>query len=170
MGCASRGIFECKRFWSLTKREGDVLRLSRVAAPRTEFCNLSQSIGRAHGNTLQESAKHVAPTMLPGQLLWSESQSRPVTGAEALIFQGFPALRFLKNVEAKGQDQRGSKTHFSNSLMTDLAGNAMALPVLLAILQAGLASVCLNPEGDDSAVECEDDVSVAVAALATLQS
>ena len=54
--------------------------------------------------------------------------------------------------------------------MTDSAGNAMALRVLLAILQAGLACVCLNPEGDDSAVECEDDVSVAVAALATLQS
>ena len=69
-----------------------------------------------------------------------------------------------------GQDQRDSKTHFSDSLMTDLAGSAMALPVLLAILQAGLVSVCLNPEGDDSAVACEDDVSVAVAALATLLS
>ena len=88
--------------------------------------------------------------MFPGQLLWSESPSRPLTGAEALIFQGFPALRFLKNVEATDQDQRGSKTYCSDSLMTDSAGNAMALRVLLAILQAGLACVCLNPEGDDT--------------------
>ena len=104
VGCASieASLSANEWFWNLTKREGDVLRLSRVAAPRTEVRNLSQSIGRAHGNTLQESGKHVAPTMLPGQLLWSESQSRPVTGAEALIFQGFPALRFLKNVARSG--------------------------------------------------------------------
>lgn len=51
----------------------------------------------------------------------------------------------------------------------------MALPVLLAILQAGLASVCLSPEesdddNDKSLQEGEDDVLVAVAALAKLQS
>ena len=166
-------------FWTLTKREGDVLRLSRIAAPRTEFRNLSQSIGRAHGNTLQENGKHVAPTMLPGQVLWSESHSRLVTGAEALIFQGFPVLRLIEHGLATGQDQKGASasntTTFSDNLMTDLAGNAMALPVLLAILQAGLASVCLAPaESDDRSLqtdgEGEDDVSVAVAALAKLQS
>ena len=81
--------------------------------------------------------------MLPGQIPWSESQSRLVTGAEALIFQGFPVLRLIENMQATGQDQKGAsnKAHFSDSLMTDLARNAMALPVLLAILQAGLASL-----------------------------
>ena len=44
------------------------------------------------------------------------------------------------------------------------------LSEIKAKVRAILASICLNPEGDDSAVECEDDVSVAVAALATLQS
>eukprot|EP00435_Cladocopium_sp_Y103_P067075 s554_g29.t1 len=155
-------------YWNLTKREGDVLRLSQIAAPATEFRNLSQSLGRAHGNTRQESGKHVAPTMLPGQILWSESRSRLVTGVEALIFQGFPVLRVWENLQATGQDQKSasSKTHFSDSLMTDLAGNAMALPVLLAILQAGLASVCLNPEdGEDNSEDGEGEDDVLVAAL-----
>jgi len=162
-------------FWTLTKREGDVLRLSRIAGPRTEFRNLSQSVGRAHGNTLQESWRHVAPTMLPGQIPWSESQSRLVTGAEALIFQGFPVLRLIENMQATGQDQKGAsnKAHFSDSLMTDLAGNAMALFFLRFYKLAWRH--CLSPEesdddNDKSLQEGEDDVLVAVAALAKLQS
>ena len=158
-------------FWSLTKREGDALQLSRVAGPQSEFRNLSQSLGRVHGNTLQpKTGKHIAPTMLPGQVLWTESQKRLVTGPEALNFQGFPALPFVEPLHA------ANRLEFSHNFMTDLAGNAMALPVLLAILQAGLASIYLEPDKNVEMDSCEtdqegqeeEDVAIAVAALARL--
>ena len=158
-------------YGTLTKREGDALQLSRVAAPHTEFRNLSQSIGRVHGQTLQQNGKHVAPTMLPQQLLWTESQARLVTGVEALIMQGFPILLLLDNMKATGQE-----TQVSGAFLHDLAGNAMALPVALAILQSGLASIQLTLDEMSSdrshrseALEEEDhDVRIAMAALKRL--
>ena len=152
-------------FCTLTKREGDALRLSRIAGPTAEFRNLSQSVGRVHGNTLQDSGKHVAPTMLPGQLLWTESQERLLTGVEAMILQGYPIIPLLERLEAKGQVRL--KENFTESFLTDLAGNAMALPVLLAIFQAGMAAVGFKPCVQEAS---EDDVRLAMEAVALLRS
>ena len=58
-------------FLTMTKREQDALVLSRVDGPGCEFRNLSQSVGRINARSLRpEIGKEVAPTMLPGQLLW----------------------------------------------------------------------------------------------------
>ena len=73
--------------------------------------------------------------MLPGQLLWVESQQRLLTGEEALNFQGFPILKLLGKVGTLLPELT------AQSLLHDLAGNAMALPVLLAMIQAALASM-----------------------------
>ena len=112
-----------------------------VVGPTAEFRNLSQSVGRAHGNTLQDSGKHVAPTMLPGQVLWTESQDRLLSRVEAMILQGYPIMPLLDRLKANGQVQVRLKENFTESFLTDLAGNAMALPVVLAIFQAGMAAV-----------------------------
>ena len=153
-------------FSTLTKREGDCLRLSRVVGPTAEFRNLSQSVGRAHGNTLQDSGKHVAPTMLPGQVLWTESQDRLLSGVEAMILQGYPIMPLLDRLKANGQVQVRLKENFTESFLTDLAGNAMALPVVLAIFQAGMAAV-----GFKQCVQAasEDDVRLAMEAVAMLR-
>ena len=153
-------------FSTLTKREGDCLRLSRIAGPTAAFRNLSQSVGRAHGNTLQDSGKHVAPTMLPGQVLWAESQERLLTGVEAMILQGYPIMPLLEKLKANGQVQVRLKENFTESFLTDLAGNAMALPVVLAIFQAGMAAV-----GFKQCVQAasEDDVRLAMEAVAMLR-
>ena len=78
-------------FCTLTQREQDALILSRVDGPKCEFRNLSQSVGRINArSTRDELGKEVAPTMLPGQILWVESVERLLTGEEALMMQGFP--------------------------------------------------------------------------------
>ena len=146
-------------FDTLTDREKDALKLSRLQAPDAGFRNLSQSISRVHTVTLARG-KHLAPTMLPGQLLFVELTRPPrfLLGREALVMQGFPATPFLRKFaeqgysaavdpmppapsEVKKKRRRSDKPWLTEALMTDLAGNAMALPVLLAITQAALTAV-----------------------------
>lgn len=60
------------------------------------------------------------------------------------------------------------------SFLQDLAGNAMALPVALAIFQAGLASVpwARLPEApaESSTIEDEEDIAVVMAPMQFLQN
>eukprot|EP00435_Cladocopium_sp_Y103_P058738 s662_g20.t1 len=152
-------------FQCLTGREADALRLSRVESPNSEFRNLSQSVGRINCQSLQPNQTHVGPTMLPTQLLWIESAERTMTGEEALIFQGFPILPMMRKVELPGP----CSTH---AFLQDLAGNAMALPVVLAVLQAGLAAFEFAMPGDEEDEEAENnelDVATALAAVAKLR-
>ncbi|CAJ1351093.1 unnamed protein product, partial [Effrenium voratum] len=158
-------------FDTLTDREKDSLLLSRHQAPSAGFRNLSQSVGRVHSQSWSpDSGKHVAPTMLPGQLLFVEltRPARVLLGQEALIMQGFPARRLLAELRheidaSHGQSQRKWLTE---SLMTDLAGNAMSLPVLLAIWQAALAAFVLR---EPSAPVTQADVHATLAALRVVQ-
>ena len=78
---------------TLTERDADCLKLSEIESPGCGFRNLSQSLGRANSATLQADGRHVAPTMLPGQLLWTHLASggpRLMSGYEALLMQGYP--------------------------------------------------------------------------------
>lgn len=161
-----------KWYQTLSKREADALVLSRVADPTCEFRNVSQSVGRINSvSQIDNKGKEVAPTMLPGQLMWVESQQRILTGYEALIYQGFPILLYL----AKARSLPPACN--SQSFLTDIAGNAMAFPVVLAIFQATLASVPWLPahdsededDNDENQEEDAADVETALAALASLQ-
>ena len=73
----SKDLQENPWFGLLTAREKDCLQLSRAAAPQAGFRNLSQSVGRSHMQTLQANKNHIAPTMMPGQLLWTELTDPP---------------------------------------------------------------------------------------------
>ena len=151
----------------LTGREADALVLSRVADPSCLFRNLSQSVGRI--NAKSSGGKEIAPTMMPGQLLWVEGVERLLTGEEALILQGFPILKFLNKVQGTMYEES-----WQQNFLQDLAGNAMALPVALAIFQAGLASVpwARLPEApaERSTIEDEEDIAVVMAAMEVLQN
>ena len=85
-------------FETLTAREQDVLALSRAQAPDAGFRNVSQSLGRVHTASLcKDTKKRVAPTMLPGQLLFLELVKPPrlMLDQEALFcFKDFQHLSF----------------------------------------------------------------------------
>ena len=84
-----------------------MLALSRAQAPDAGFRNVSQSLGRVHtASWCKDTKKHIAPTMLPGQLLFVELVQPPrlMLGQEAFLFQGFPAAKFLNLVESEGID------------------------------------------------------------------
>lgn len=172
-------------FQTLTAREQDLLVLSRAQAPEAGFRNLSQSIGREYSMSFcKETKKHVAPTMLPGQLFFLDLLKPPrlMLGQEALLFQGFPALGFLSSVEEEGvnvfeeleERDVGSKKRkrlgqprkwLTENLMSDLAGNAMALPVLLAIVQSAVASLLFRPGSDTASAEQTADALSALGVL-----
>ena len=130
----SQDLTENAWFQTLTEREQDVLRLARVQSPGLFFRDLSQSIARANVVTEHEGvAGHCLPTILPKMLLWCEQEGRVWLGREALMCQGFPVIPFLAAVEAAKRPQAWTP---SEALMGDWAGNAMSLPVVLAILQS----------------------------------
>ena len=147
---AGSGLLENPWFKTLSPREQDMLPVLQAQNATTIFRDLSQSIGRANSNSLQVSGKHLFPTMLPKQQLWIEQgrHSRFLLGQEALLLQGFPAEQFLEWLQAK-QEKQGLRPGSgkndawwpSESLMQDLAGNAMALPVVLTLLQCAFCAV-----------------------------
>lgn len=153
-------------FQALTMRERDALVLSRVAAPECEFRNLSQSLGRINSSVSSTSSGSlIAPTMLPGQILWIESQERLLTGFEALVLQGYPIVPLMQ----KAPLPPGLR---SQSFLNDLAGNAMALPVALAMFQCALAAVpwATDRESCSSSDAEDEEVATALAAVAVLNS
>ena len=71
-----------------------------------------------------------------------DQEGRLLLGREALILQGFPVEVFLQKVR---ENLEPTETMPSESLMMDLAGNAMALPAILAMLQAGFCALDWRP-------------------------
>ena len=141
-------------FHLLTPREKDLLWLCQQQIPDFLFHDISQSVARGNGaNSLRTckdqpwlTGRHVAPTLLPKQCLWIEDgqDSRIMLGQESLMLQGFPILQFLKTLRKRNKLalSRGKEVWKPDqTLMQDLAGNAMAFPVPLALLQAALCAV-----------------------------
>lgn len=105
---------------------------NRVAASHTETAPNGQSL-------------HISPALLPTQQIWIESPfvatPRLLLGRESLCLQGFPVgLR------------PGLLTEFPEALMADLAGNAMSLPIVLALCMSAIAAMPWNAEGASAPV------------------
>ena len=147
--------------FSQKKDPGDVL-----------FRNISQSAGRVIMSTFRDG-KHVAPTQLPSQLLWIQpglaasgqvgsqcNVGRLLLGREALMLQGYPVALVKEAVDTT-----------SESLLADLAGNGMAVPVVLAILVS--ASISLSWRSSDFQIARQstpEEMESATALLSTLAS
>ena len=174
-------------FLTLSDREKDVLMLSRSQAPEVAFRNLSQSVGRVHSNTFcRQTQRHIAPTMLPSQLLWVEVTKPPrlLLGRESLCYVGFPIRPFLRKMDSAGYEpgsdplpdhdlanpaaparkkqRRSDRLWLTEAFMADLAGNAMALPVLLAILQSAVCAVDMR---ETAPAITQQDTQAALAAF-----
>eukprot|EP00438_Fugacium_kawagutii_P001081 Skav236104 [mRNA] locus=scaffold1166:290060:291565:+ [translate_table: standard] len=130
-------------YQTLGDREKDALSLLQQCTPSIAFRDLSQSITRINSNTWkQDASKHVMSTVLPKMALWCEAQGRLVLGREALLMQGFPVQPFLQILAERMEAMPLAQQWFpSEGLMMDLAGNAMALPVVLAMVQCALSAL-----------------------------
>ena len=118
-------------------------------------CFLDQSIDRMPiAKPHEVSGPIVCPTLCASSKMWLASKStkgkrgrqRLLTGREALSLQGFPHNR------VQGIDQ------FPDGLLSDLAGNAYPLLVIMAILMSVLVTVpWKTPETDNPTAPSDTD-------------
>ena len=151
-------------FTTLLPRERDALKLYATKDKTCLMRNVSQSISRMSGSSVDEATgRHTAPAQLPTQVLWvagNGHQGRLLLGRESLLYQGFPTAKIPAVINGT-----------SESLMQDLAGNMMGLPVVLAILQSLFASVTwVNRTASAAPASSEDDTNSAVAAFERMLS
>ena len=121
-------------FQSLTVQQKQVAAYSLCTdtAP-VLFRDVSQSCSRVRTSTFGSDGQHLSFTVTPGQvaLVFQEAEKpRLLLGEEAMVLQGFPIAKVSDLVERT-----------SNHVMADLAGNMVAVPVLLALMMAAVACV-----------------------------
>ena len=109
--------------------------------------DIGQSFYRVRYSKHVAASGHVAMTICPDQLVWIDvSHPRRLLGLEALILQGFPTTKVPNTVSST-----------PDMWLQDLAGNAMASTVLLAIFVSLFESaVWRNPSASDLDMGCVD--------------
>ena len=118
------------------------------------------SIGRLSTSTYDEYCRQeIAPCIVPDQRLWLHIETpRPMLGREALHFQGWP----ISKVELQ--------PWMTDSFLYGLAGNAVACPVLLALLMATVSAVSIKDKDIPADISWsnadEDDQAAALLLLA----
>ena len=112
-----------------------------------------QSTREGNGETI------VAPCVLPGQWLWLHipgGEERLLLGREALMWQGFPVCR-------------ADTDQVPERFLQDLAGNAMTLHVLLAVVQAAMAALTWKAADQTHAISEKEELNSAYALLDMLR-
>lgn len=121
---------------------------------------LDQSAERNAQSTLLEDGETiVAPCVLPGQSLWLHipgGEERLLLGREALVWQGFPVCR-------------ADADQVSERFLQDLAGNAMTMHVLLAVVQAAMAALTWKVGEPTHAISAKEELDSAYALLDKLR-
>ncbi|CAL1169042.1 unnamed protein product, partial [Cladocopium goreaui] len=156
---------------TLTDREQDALPLLQVQSPGSLMRDLSQSINRANAFTWKaEAGKHIAPTMLPKMNLWLDFQRllflerldtfQAQAEAAGLVAQAAQQSNTKPLVKrAKHPHQVNERIDFrkqdllltwrpTETVMQDLAGNTMSLPVVMTMLQCAFVAVNWQSAGE----------------------
>eukprot|EP00959_Pyramimonas_sp_CCMP1952_P107306 2243889-Pyramimonas_sp.AAC.1 len=121
MGCLRQG---------LPAREKNLLAFVQSVFPGAEGVDVGQAIGRC-SKIWRKGERSFLPTLTTSTKMFLFGQHfRLLSGAEALMAQGFPIEQF-----------RGLLADTNVKLLTDLAGNAMSAHVVLAVHAAMLLSV-----------------------------
>ena len=113
------------------------------------FRDISQSLSRVRTSTIGEDGEHSIFTVTPGQMVIvfkDGEEPRLLLGEESMLLQGFPIAAVSDLVQ---------KT--PNSVMADLAGNMVAVPVLLALLMSSVA--CVHWRANDADEEGQQQAS-----------
>jgi hypothetical protein len=142
-------------FSTLTPEQRDALSFSLHYFPKPLLLrDCGQSLSRVRLSTIEDKTGfHLAPTMMPKQLCMVFDQVQPprlLLGREALWLQGFPigdaAVARLLGTEAE-------------TFTSDIAGNMVSTPVLLALVMASISSLSWRCT-DASATELRATVAV----------
>jgi len=127
----------------------------KQVTPWKLMVDVHPSPGRLRSSTEHGCGSTIAPCMLPHQSLWLHvARPRLLLGREALLFQGYP-ISEVKELLAS----------HSEGLLQDLAGNAVALPVLLAVVQSTLEAISwrkvrIREGASSSSAEVEDAMAL----------
>lgn len=154
-------------FGTLSQRERGALAYSQAMAPSKVCRNVAMSVNRVATSHQETTASgqvlHISPALLPTHQLWVDAPAmgspRLLLGREALRLQGFPVgLR---------PDLLGA---FSESLMTDLAGNMMTLTIVLALVMSSVAALPWDADGASAGAQpsSEHEVEDVLQMLASL--
>ena len=154
-------------FSTLSCREQDMLRYASSVNVWALLINVSQSITRVPSSSFSfETQTRIGPAVFPTQVVWINSQGagadvgRLMLGREALVLQGFLVALIPDVVNSTPE-----------SLMTNLAGNAMSLPVVLVLLMSLFASVSwASTTAVAASASTEEDENEALAAFSRLAS
>ena len=95
------------------------------------FRDVGQTCFRTRLSSIDSEGRHRSFTVTPGQValvFQAHEEPRLLLGEEAMVLQGFPIAKVSDLVERT-----------SNHVMADLAGNMVAVPVLLALMMAAVA-------------------------------
>ena len=137
------------------RRQGQEMRLMIDLQPNA---NRQPNTSVMHDTSDTSDAVEIAPCILPSQLMWLNLPvERVMLGEEALMFQGWP----VSNLHPKHVRQ--------NRLQQDLAGNAVPLPVQLAVIMSSIHALSWREPAEVQApTSSRNDVDAALALLGTL--
>ena len=147
-------------FHTLTPEQRDAASFSvHFQGPDALLHDLSQSLGRERVSVFDEEIQlHLAPTMTPGQVIIAcneEESPRLLLGREASWLSGCPILQ--KNSRHLELRER--------VFFTDLAGNMISTPVLLALLLSTISALSWR-EGAPAASTIAECIALAESSLA----
>ena len=132
--CVEDAFIATPWYGTLASLQKNVLTFSLASQPGVVLCrDIGQSSARIRHSTIAEDGKHLAYCQMPGQVTWLQvpgGSPRLQLGRESLILQGYPIAKIADLIEKTSERQ-----------MQEIAGNMMAAPIPLAILQAVMAAL-----------------------------
>jgi site-specific DNA-cytosine methylase len=150
---------------TLTAEQRDVVTYTMATTSKhVAFRDIGWSWTKVRCSTQDDGFNHITPTQLPKQLTMITVDGiapRIQLGREAFLMHGFPvAMPCLQQlVDATPEN-----------VMTDLAGNMVSLPVILAMLMSAIAALSWRRESDAAAAPSLEPPSDALDAAFQLLS
>ena len=144
-------------FPTLANLQQNVLAYSQAEVSTVLCRDIGQGYHRVRYSKLGQNGVHQFFCQMPAQVVWVERsgmQPRLLLGSEALLVQGYPTAK-IPNLCA-GVSER---------LKQDIAGNMMASPIALAILQSFATAVDWQ-HVPQAATSSEADVQLAMSVFA----
>ena len=121
------------------------------------------NLGRERVSIHHQGVGQISPCIVPQQIMWlhfQDREPRPMLGKESMLFQGWPI------------EPLDLPDWVDNKFLQDLAGNGVALPVMLALVMSTLSALTFTKDNgvpNLDAVE-DPDVQEAFQLLASMTS
>ena len=114
-------------YGTLPEREKDCVRFKQAICPQVRGTDIGQSIWRLRDHKEDTAGRFSVPCVMPKMKQWDYTEKRLYIGTELLLFQGFPiTARYFRELSDRTPQR----------VQADLAGNAFASTVVMAVLSA----------------------------------